>query len=284
MKNTLTWILPLLLAAAIAASPLLSRTGGGGEDTAADVLRAMEAGDPDAVQDVIRQQQKARMEDQREEIRRSLLSGETDIWSMFRDYLIVGDSRAYGFSYNGFLPEDRVLADVGDTVLDLEEHIPEIAAMRPARLYISYGMNEFDNQAVWPTGQSYADSLEKILGEVEEALPGVEIYVNSFMEVLESGQYEGGNWDDFDSWNDTVREMCHKHGYTFVDNAKIAAEHHDLYYEDGVHFAPEFYDYWAANLIMATYYPEEEQTVDTADTLDPGGADEPAGAEEENVG
>jgi hypothetical protein len=75
MKNTLTWILPLLLAAAIAASPLLSRTGGGGEDTAADVLRAMEAGDPDAVQDVIRQQQKARMEDQREEIRLSFHRG-----------------------------------------------------------------------------------------------------------------------------------------------------------------------------------------------------------------
>ena len=261
MKKNLTWISLFFLAAAIAAVPLLSRPNGveRAATQGADVLRTMEAGDPNTVQDAVLTLQRERREAEKDEIRRSLLSGETDIWSYFRDYLIVGDSRAKGFSYNGFLPEERVFAEVGDTVLKMEERIPEIAAIRPAYLFVSYGMNEFDNSSVWPNGQAYADSLERILGKIREVLPDTEIYVNSFMEVLESGQYEGGKWDEFDTWNDTVREMCRENGYVFVDNSKIAAEHHDLYYSDGVHFAPEFYEYWAANLIMAVYYPEAEE-------------------------
>ena len=220
------------------------------------LLRQMEQGDPEAVAETIRQQQRENLLARREE---KLLDGEIDVWSQFQSYVILGDSRAYGFSYHGFLPEERVLADVGDTLLKIEERLPDILALRPNRVYVSYGVNEFDMPELWPTPESYAEGLAEGLEKIGEALPGVEIYVNSFMPVIGAGQYEGGHWEDMDDWNVATKAMCEAHGYVYVDNDDIAREHRDLYISDGVHFEPAFYDYWAANMILATYsYGEED--------------------------
>ncbi len=260
MKTILNRLVPAALTAALslsllfAAAPALAADEDEQTDAAVAVLKLMESGDPDEVVETIRQQQKENLEAEREALRDQLLNGEIDVWSQFRDYVILGDSRAYGYSYNGFLPDERVLADVGDTLLDIEKQLPEIIALHPARVYVSYGANEFDMPELWPTGEEYAGDLAEQLERIEEALPGVEIYVNSFMKVQEEGQYEGGHWADMDDWNVATRQMCEEHGYAFIDNDRITEEHRDLYIYDGVHFEPEFYDYWAANMILATYY------------------------------
>ena len=51
---------------------------------------------------------------------------EVDIWSLFHDYVILGDSRAVGFWYFDFLPEDNCLT--GGTQPEI--HLPVLRSER----------------------------------------------------------------------------------------------------------------------------------------------------------
>lgn len=46
-----------------------------------------------------------------------------------------------------------------------------------------------------------------------------------------------------------MKTMAEEKGYHFIDNTQMAQEHQDLYQEDGLHVQPDFYKYWAANMM-----------------------------------
>ncbi len=240
-----------------------TRSGGGASvkesiSSAVEVLRQMESGDPDAVVQTIRAQQKARMLAEREDLRQKLLDGEIDVWSQFQDYLILGDSRASGYYYYSFLPQERCYAEAGDTVKKMGEHIPDVISAAPARIFVSYGINDI-NIGFWQTADEYCAEMVDIFDEMQESLPDLEIYVNSILEVQDWALSKGENWKYAPEWNEVIKQMCIDHGYTYIDNSQITAEHQDLYEGDGIHFTPQFYNYWATNMILATYYRGSEE-------------------------
>ena len=240
-------------------------SGGGRAKTSAEtmagaveILRQMEAGDPDAVVRTIRQQQKARLAAERDELKAKLLSGEIDIWSQFQDYVMVGDSRAVGFWYYKYVPHERSLAETSATIRTMEEQIPEIVALHPGKLYISYGVNDI-NIGFWPTADDYVEEFVRIVDEIRAELPDVEIYVNSILEVQDWALYKGDMWKYIPDWNTVLEQMCKDHGYTFIDNSQITAEHQSEYESDGVHFKSTFYPYWGTNMVLATLYSDAEE-------------------------
>lgn len=91
-------------------------------------LQGLEQQDPDQVDQILKQQRLQKLQDMRDERLRQLESGEISVWSLFEDYVLCGDSRAEGFSFYGFLPEERVIAETGANLEHLAQHVPDIAA------------------------------------------------------------------------------------------------------------------------------------------------------------
>ena len=52
--------------------------------------------------------------------------GKIDVFSMFDDYALYGDSRVYGFGSYGFLPWNNVFAAAGNTMIKLSKSIHQI--------------------------------------------------------------------------------------------------------------------------------------------------------------
>lgn len=76
--------------------------------TAAGVqyIQALEQADTSAVEDAIK-------EIEQQERRAALERGDVNVWQQLGDAVIMGDSRAVGFSYYGYMEERHVLADGG---------------------------------------------------------------------------------------------------------------------------------------------------------------------------
>ena len=49
-----------------------------------------------------------------------LESGQINVWSLFDDAVILGDSRVVGYEFYDFLPDERVLAEGGATIRNVE--------------------------------------------------------------------------------------------------------------------------------------------------------------------
>ncbi len=262
MKRILRWLIPAALAALVLVPFLGGRRAAPGAGTAAAVerLAALEEADPDDVVRVIRQQQKARMDAQKAEMREKLENGEADPWSMMQDFVILGDSRPAGFYYYGFFPRDRVQADAGDTIRVIPERMEDIAALQPARVYLSFGINDI-NIGFWDSPAEYTAEFKDVIAQLRERMPELEIYINSILPVQDFALSQGAAWPRVPEYNEALRAMCEECGAVYVDNDGIVAEHADLYDEDGIHFQKEFYTYWVTNLVIATWYPETETEV-----------------------
>lgn len=219
-------------------------------------LQQIETGDPDSVVTVIRQQQKARMEAEREQMREALLSGEVDVWSQFQEYVILGDSRASGFSYYGWLPGEYVLAEPGDTIWKIGDYKSTVVAMAPARVFIAYGANDLD---YWSEPSGFTDELSGLIEDLKTELPDLEVYVSSILLVQDWALTS--SLRKIPEYNEAVRQMCDEFGYTYVDNDSLTAEHQELYEGDGIHFKASFYPHWAANFILAMYYSGAEEAL-----------------------
>ena len=224
---------------------------------AVEYIRAMEAGNPEEVISIIRQHEREQFEAERAQMREALLSGELDVWSLFQDYVFLGDSRVTGFFYYGFLPSARVLAGSGDTIRSIEPLMDEIVALHPSRVYLSFGINDL-NIGFWNDPDEYTAEFVETADMMREALPELEIYVNSILPVQDFALKNGAEWYRVPEYNIALREMCEEHGYVFVDNDGIVAEHQDEYSEDGIHLNDAFYPYWGTNNIIATLYSDPQ--------------------------
>ena len=62
---------------------------------------------------------------------------------------------------------------------------------------------------------------------------------------------KSSKWRNIPEWSEAVGAACAENGIPFADNTEICQTYADLWQPDGIHVRPEFYPYWAANLILA---------------------------------
>ena len=210
-----------------------------------------------------------RSENRREKIKaerdarvQKLLSGETDVWTLFEDYAIMGDSRAVGFYYHDFLPDDRVIADGGWTIRDIEPNLDSVKAVSPDHIYLCFGLNDV-SIGYWDTPEEYVKEFAEILDRVQKELPGVTFYINSILPATDPAFDVMSEWREIPNFSEAVRKMCREKGIPFVDCDELMKEHADLYDIDGIHVKKEFYQYWAANMITTWYDVEAGLYEDT---------------------
>ena len=178
------------------------------------------------------------------------LEGE-ELWARFDDAVLTGDSRIVGFSLYTGIPSGRVFAKNGATIMALPGFIDGIAALDPKKVYVAFGINDIKSGVGGGTASSYAQYVRERITELEDALDGADIYVNSILPASTSLRAKDPDYRKVDDYNAQLREMCGRCGWLYIDNSELAKEREDLYVSDGIHLTAGFYEYWARNMLLA---------------------------------
>ncbi|MDE5757936.1 MAG: hypothetical protein K2H85_04915 [Allobaculum sp.] len=177
------------------------------------------------------------------------------VWTLFKDAVIMGDSRVYGFKSYGFLPENQVLAEAGYTINNITEYLNTIGATQPKVIYLSYGVNDMGLDIGREEGDNgYQTVYERNIQALLERSPNSKIVVNSIIDPTPAAIAAAPRWDKVDDFNRQIKEMCERNGWTYVDNSSLADNGNaPIYAPDGIHFLSTFYETWAKNMLKAQY-------------------------------
>ena len=217
------------------------------------LLEALEARNPREVEEQLRVLREERIRSQQTEYIERITSGEVSVWSLFEDYVLLGDSRAVGFYYYEFLPEDLVLAEGGATIRALKDHIPDIEAIHPAFIFLCYGLNDV-SIGLWNNPEEYTAEFEQTLEEIHKALPEAKIFISSILPARDPAFETASVWREIPEWSAAIEDMCEAMDYCwYVDNSEISEIYADMWDIDGIHVWKTFYPYWAANMMAEVY-------------------------------
>lgn len=215
-------------------------------------LKTLEEGDVLAVEDILASQRQARQQAEKDEIMRQVENGEIDVWSLFTDYVLMGDSRGVGFSYYGFMPESRVIAGGGWTIRDIAYYMDQLRALNPTSIFLCFGLND-TSIGHWDTPEPYAAEYLEVVRGLQEEFPNCTVYVNSILPARDPAFATTEKWREIPEYSAAVEKMCNENGIPFVNNDSLAEKYDYLWDEDGIHLQKEFYPMWAANMIMTMY-------------------------------
>ena len=245
----------LLLMCALLAALLLSGCSGQKQaEYRADVqsgvsyLQSLETVDPDTVTQKLRQMRLEKLQAERAAREQALLDDIDTVWQEFSDAVILGDSRAVGFSYYSFLDASRVLASSGERIDAIDGHIEDLKKLDPAYIFLCYGINDL---GWYGSAQDYADTLLEKIRLLRRELPEAVIVVSSILPAQDPAFEKSSKWRNIPEWSEAVGAACAENDIPFADNTEICQTYADLWQPDGIHVRPEFYPYWAANLILA---------------------------------
>lgn len=163
---------------------------------------------------------------------------------IFSSAVVMGDSIAEGFIEYDVLNASSVIAKIGVELDELDDQIERAKKLNPQVIFLSYGMN--DIIATQGDIDAFVEEYSALLDKLKEELPDAKIFVNSIFPVQEQEIEKEPAFQDLDKYNQALSQLCDEQQVAYVNNTKLAS---DSYYEkDGVHFKPEFYPVWAANM------------------------------------
>lgn len=185
---------------------------------------------------------------EKEERKAALENGDLDVWQQFTDSAILGDSRAVGFSYHGFVEDSRVMAEGGATIRDIAGYTEQLKLLNPSSIFLCFGLNDV-SIGYWDNVQDYITEQDEILGELQAELPDAVIYVNSIIPAIDPAFERSEKWRKIPDWNQEIKAHCEENNIPYVDITDTVNEYEDLYDPDGIHMKKEFYQYWAIDMI-----------------------------------
>ena len=216
-----------------------------------DYLESLERKDPQQVIQTRKDMYQAKLDAQRDQLVADLNSGSTDPFSLFKDYVVMGDSRAVGFWYHKFLDKSRCFCDGGHTIRKLEEYMDQVVALNPSAVYLTYGLNDCSS-GYWDSIDVWVTEYMHLVQEMKPRLPDAPINVSSIPQVNDDAYKKSTRWKALDQWNEALEKACRDNGVTFADCQQILIDHPNyLDPVDGHHFRKEFYRYWASCLVAA---------------------------------
>ena len=256
----------VLLAAALALYPVL--TGGSAAAPAAgrpvkagaDYLAALETAPISEVDNALRERRIAQIAREREDMLQKLYNQEIEVWPQMEHSVVLGDARAVGFSWYGYLEKAQVLADGSYTIRNVAQRLEEAAALQPDTVYLCFGINDV-NIGFWTTPEDYAAEVREVAESVQKRIPGATVVVSSILPARGSALTRAPKWAEIPAYNDAVEAMCRSSGFGFADNSACADAHEELWQPDGVHLQPDYYPLWACNLVAAAEEAREVANV-----------------------
>ena len=251
-------IIPIAIGVVLLAVMLLLLGGNSGKDAADEEIRkglaylqSLEEKDPADVQQVRKAIRQRELDEPREELLEQLTNGSIDPFSLFQDYVVMGDSRAVGFWYRNFLDKGRVLADGGHTIRNIPDQIETLVTLNPSTIYLCYGLNDC-SIGYWDSAESYVAEYVQVVKAIREKLPDTTVVVSSILPARDPAFQKSAKWRDIPEWSAALEKACKDNGILFANCDKLAEDHPNLWDPDGIHFRKEFYPYWASNLVVTT--------------------------------
>lgn len=260
------WALALIPVAAVAAVLALTR-----EKPEAPVptengiayLEERERQDPDVVMKILRDRHRAELKAQREELLRQVKADEISPFTLFQDAVLMGDSRAEGYWYYGFVDQSRTLTGAGHTILDLNKQLDAVEEMNPQYIYLLYGLNDV-KIGYWGNKDRFVEKYMEYIAQLRQRLPDSVVVVSSILpyhEEEEKAAEADGPTEPVDpevermktipQWNAALAAACKENNVIFVDNTAICEVYANLWEPDGIHIKQTFYKYWVKNLVIA---------------------------------
>lgn len=219
-------------------------------------LKERESLDSDAAIARIREKKKESRKAQIDEMLEGLEDGSIDVWSLFDDTVILGDSRAEAIVEWGFLPSERVYAQKGASVKYAAEGVDTVASLYPDNLLFTYGVNDVDGN--WDEVSKFIKAYEELIQAYKEKLPDANIFLCSVIPVMPSAIEEDPNYEKIPEYTQAIRELCEKNGYFFIDCDVLYDDHKELYEKEGVHFLKDMNPIWAQVMMKGVLKGEKE--------------------------
>lgn len=180
---------------------------------------------------------------------------------MFADALFIGDSRTEGFvllsgiqtnyyAYKGLnvstvytepvIQKDGASVTVMDAVADTEF----------SRIYMMFGVNETG----WMNSDIFIDNYKKIIADIRETHPGVEIYIQSVLPVSQavSDTHRYVKNDTIKVYNELLQNMAEEEKVHYINVAEAVSDSGvlpDNASSDGIHLNQEYCQKWLNYLI-----------------------------------
>ena len=251
-------IVPLAVVAVLILALSLAGSLFGGKETEADedvrsgiaYLESLELKNPAAVMKVRQDIYQAQIDAQRDQLLLQLNNGTMDPFSLIKDYVLLGDSRAVGFWYRDFLDKSNVLADGGHTIRNLASYIDTIVERNPSQIFLCYGLND-SSIGYWDTAEEYVTEYMETVNTLRQRLPNATIVVSSILPAKDPAFQKSEKWRAIPEWSAALEAACKENGILFANCDYLAVSYPNLWDPDGIHFREEFYPYWASCLVAA---------------------------------
>lgn len=251
-------ILPLAVVAVLILALSLAGSIFGGKEAKADedvlagiaYLESLELKNPAAVMKVRQDIYQAEIDAKRDQLLLQLNNGTMDPFSLIKDYVLLGDSRAVGFWYRNFLDKNNVLADGGHTIRNLASYIDTIVERNPSQIFLCYGLND-SSIGYWDTAEEYVTEYMETVNTIRERLPNATIVVSSILPAKDPAFQKSEKWRAIPEWSAALEAACKENGILFANCDYLAVSYPNLWDPDGIHFREEFYPYWASCLVAA---------------------------------
>lgn len=190
-----------------------------------------------------------------QEIAEGIGSDDSRLWALFRDSVILGDSRAVGFKEYGYLPENVCLARIGDSILALPQVTQAAAASKPEVIYLSYGANDLVMDIGADRGEDgYGLVYEEYIKQILALTPNSKIVVNGIIAPRAGTMTNYTENGRLEAINAQIQRMCERNNWIYVDNTVLDNNGNAPIYEpDGLHFPASFYPQWGRHMITAYY-------------------------------
>lgn len=182
-------------------------------------------------------------------------SEDFNVWAHFGNIVMMGDSRTKEYAHSEFVEERRVMAEDGDTILNIPYYLDELVDLNPDYIILEYGVNDMENYDVWPTVDVYLQEMDKKIASIREVVPNATIFIQSILPCIDPELSRLACRREIPAWNQAIEAYCDEKGIPFIDVTDLAETYEDYYEPDGMHFIASFYPFWAKRLIaeVVTY-------------------------------
>lgn len=217
-------------------------------------IQALEAQDPTDVDTIIKANRRERLISMRNELGEKLESGEISVWSLFEDYVILGDSRGHCFNYIPEMDKSRNLSVIANTAVYIPDNYEDVAALNPSTIILIFGVNDMLRSDCTNT-EDYKAYFIPIVQDLMAHFPDATVYINPLFPCIDAGLARHEIWQHTAEYDQAIREIAKETGMIYVNCDDIVMKD-EYYLDDGLHFGNEFNEIWAKHMILTIYDTE----------------------------
>ncbi len=158
--------------------------------------------------------------------------------------VFIGDSRTSGFSVYGVWPASQVFYTYSQ-IGSAPQLADQAAARFPAKVVFLNGIDDIISYGNSGAIGVYENYILRFAG----MSPNTKIYVGNVLPVMRKAIDRFPQLGDLNGYNALLRDMCARHGWTYLDGSAGFSEAAAFSPEsDGIHFTPSWTRQWFNNL------------------------------------